>query len=1083
MKYHIKISLLILLLLATHIGIAQVKNERTTLINVKGIIIDESGNPVLATISVKGTKIVTSTDAYGQFELKEIDSLSILTISGVSIETLDISVKGRTSLGTITILPKVKSEEAVVVEANTGYQKVNPNETNGSIVVVDYKMLNQQVGTNILKRLDGVTSGLSFSKNTSNSNPQSDLGLSIRGLSTINGPLNPIIVLDDFIYEGDINNINPNDIESISVLKDAAATSIYGARGGNGVIVISTKKWRNGQPTIIDFNTTMILSEKPDLYYQSRIASNDFLDVEQFLYRNGFYNDIITTVSTQRKPFSPALQIFLDKSNGLITAEDSTNRMNYLKQQDIRKDLDRYFYTKAFTQQYSVAVKGGGKTNSYSFSIAMDRNKGSLSETSNKLNISLQNTYQPHRKVRIIFGGYYTNSTAKSGKPSTSILFAGKPLPYLQLKDSDGNPTAIPLYNTLYTDTAGMGKLLDWNYYPLDDYRYQYAKTNREELLSNIGIEYSIIPGLSLSAKYQFQRQIIGGEQNSTIESLNTRDLINRFTEVNYSTGTLKYIVPKGNIQSRSNSVINSQNFRSQASYLRKFGKHNINAIAGVEIREVIQKSINTTLYGYNDDPLSSANVDYINQYSSLPMGNLATIPGAPSLAHTINRFVSLYSNASYSFNDRYSISGSFRKDGANILGVNTNEKWKPLWSVGFGWQLAKEKFYNSTLFPYLRLRTTYGYSGNLDVSKTALPIAGYYTNSLTNLLYTQIAALNNPNLQWEESRQLNFAIDFASRNNVFSGTIEYYLKRGRNLYGLTDYDYTTWGYSPQITKNVANSKGRGIDLRLTTKNIDKVIKWSTDLLLNYNASKVTDYYTADAMTGNSILGGSGTRITPVVGKPLYAIAAYTWAGLNNQGDPMGVLNGQPSTDWRSIFNEVDVKGLNDNASIKYLGSAQPVIFGSLINSVSWKKLALSINITYKFGYYFKKPTLSYSSLFNQGVGTADYSNRWKQPGDELKTNVPALVYTSYPEFSLRDAFYSGAEIHYAKGDHIRLQYISLNYLILEKSKTSRIGLKVYGNISNLGILWRANQNKLDPDYPESIFPPKVFAIGLQATF
>lgn len=1083
MKHYIKISLLIPLLLAALISIGQVKQDKAPLISVRGRIIDEAGNPALATISVKGAKLSTSTDAYGHFELKNIDPLSVLTISGISIETLDYSVNGKTAIGAITVRPKIKSEQAVIIEANTGYQKVNPNETVGSIVVVDNKMLNQQVGTNILKRLDGVTSGLSFSTNKSNSNPQSDLNLSIRGLSTINGPLNPIVVLDDFIYEGDINNINPNDIESISVLKDAAATSIYGARGANGVIVISTKKWKSGQPTSVDFNTTMILSEKPDLFKQSQISSADFIDVEQFLYRNGFYNDIINSVPTQRKPFTPALQIFVDKANGLISAEDSASLVNQLKQNDIRKDIGRYFYSKAFTQQYSVNVKGGGRVNSYAFSVALDRNKGSLSESSNKLNIALQNVYQPHKNVRIILGSYYTNSTVKSGKPSSPISFDGKPLPYLQLKDNGDNPTAIPIYNPLYTDTAGLGMLLDWNYYPLEDYKHQFAKTNREELLSNIGIEYSIIPGLSISAKYQYQRQVISGEQNATIASLSTRDLINRFTQVNYSTGTLKYIVPKGDIQSRSSSIVNSQNFRSQASYLKKFGKHYINGIAGAEIREVIQKSMNTTLYGYNDNPLSSANVDYINQYGTLPMGNLATIPGGPSLAHTINRFVSLYSNASYTYNDKYSVSGSFRKDGANILGVNTNEKWKPLWSIGLGWQLAKEKFYNLSFLPYLRLRATYGYSGNLDVSKTALPIAAYFTNSLTNLPATQISTLNNPNLQWEESRQLNLAVDFASRNSVLSGTIEYYIKRGHNLYGLTDYDYTAWGYLQQITKNVANTKGKGVDIRVTTKNIDKRIKWSTDLLLNYNTSKVTDYYTSEAKTGNSILGSSGTRISPVIGKPLYAIAAYTWAGLNNQGDPMGVLNGGPSTDWRGIFAVVDVKGLNDNPSVKYIGSAEPILFGSLINTFNWKKITVSINISYKFGYYFKKPALSYSSLFNQGIGTADFRDRWKQSGDEQMTSVPALVYTSYPDFSLRDAFYRGAEIHYTKGDHIRLQYISLNYLVKEVSQKSRIGLRVYVNISNMGILWRANSEKLDPDYQGALVPPKAFALGLQATF
>ncbi len=1083
MKLFKNISFLILFLLNVHICYTQGPTQKPSTIDVKGKLIDESGDPVQATVAVKGTKNATATNANGEFEFKNISTTAILHISGISIESLEIPVQGQSDLGKITVQPQIKAGEEVVVEANTGYQKVNPNETNGSIVVIDNKTLNQQVGTNILKRLDGVTSGLSFITGKSNPNPQSDLSLSIRGLSTINGPLNPIIVLDDFIYEGDISNINPNDIESVSVLKDAAATSIYGARGGNGVIVITTKKWKTGQPTKIEFNTTLIVSDKPDLFYPSRISSSDYVDVEQFLYQRGFYNNMINAVATQRRPFSPALQVFIDKTNGLISTEDSINKINTIKQYDIRNDIDRYFYTRSITQQYAINVRGGGRFNTYLFSMALDKNKGSRYEASNKLNISFQNTYQPHKNIRLVVSAYYTNSLAKSGRPANSVLFDGKPVPYLQLVDENGNATGIPAYNTKYTDTAGLTKLLDWNFYPLEDYKYQYSKTSVEDLLSNIGLEYTIVPGLSIELKYQYQRQNRSLEENSTSESFYTRNLINRFTQVDYSTGNLKYVVPNGNIQARANGVTNSQNGRLQANYFKRWQNHSLSGIVGGEIRQVIQKSMRTTLYGYTDDPLSVSNVDFINQYRTFPTGSLATIPGGPSLSHTINHFLSFYSNASYVFKSKYSFSGSLRRDGANILGVKTNEKWKPLWSAGLGWQISKENFYKFNFLPYLKVRATYGYSGNLDVNRTALPIAAYFVNSLTNMPVTQIATLNNPSLQWEESRQLNLALDFASKKNILSGTIEYYTKKGTNLYGLTDYDYTAWGGLPQITRNVANMSGKGIDLRLISKNIDRKLKWTTELLLNYNTSKVTDYYTSESKSGNLMIGSSGSRISPVIGKPLYALAAYTWAGLNDQGDPQGILDGNISTDWRSIINSVNSKGIEGNSSIKYIGSAEPILFGSLINSFSWNRLSISLNMSYKFGYYFKKPNLSYSTLFNQGTGTADFKRRWTQPGDEAHTNVPAMVYTNYPNFSFRDGFTNGAETQYLKGNHIRLQYINLSYVIKETSGTSKFGIRVYSNTSNLGILWRANKEELDPDYPSTLVPVRNFAFGLQATF
>lgn len=1068
------------LLLSSLLCLAQVVQDKTSVINVKGRVVDESGNPVSATVTVKGTTIATGTNAGGNFEIKNIDVNSILTITGVSIETLDFPVEGRSDLGIISIRPNFKAGEEIIVEANTGYQRAKPNELNGSIVVIDNKTLNQQVGTNILKRLDGVTSGLLFT-NKQNNNLESDLNISIRGLSTINGPLNPIIVLDNFIYEGSINNINPNDIESISILKDAAATSIYGARGGNGVIVITSKKGKFNQPVKVNFNSTAILSEKPDLFYHSQISSYDYIDVEQFLFQKGFYNSQINFSWYYRKPFSPALQTFVDKDNGLISAEDYTAHINELKSYDVRNDYEKYLYRKALTQQYSVNVRGGSQTNNYSFSVNYDRSKGSLYEQFNKLNIHIQNTYQPHKKLQLTLVAYYTNSLSKSGKPS-SVQLDSKPIPYLRLVDDEGNAEPIALYHSGYTDTIGMSKLLDWNYYPLDDYKHNTLNTRIEDIVANIGINYKLMPGMDIDLKYQYQRQRNEANRYADIESLYARDLINRFTQIDHTSGTIKYIVPNNGILMLYNNIVNAQNFRVQANYNRQWDQHTVNIIAGFEVRDIIRNGNSSTHYGVNKDPLTTANVDYINQYPTIPFGNLGTVLGAPTISLTTSRFISAYANASYIFKSKYQLSGSLRKDGANILGVATNDKWKPLWSVGVGWNLSKESFYQSTLFPSLRLRASYGYSGNLDITKTALPVAAYGTNPITNLPYTQISTLNNQNLQWEESRQVNIAVDFKIKDGTLIGTVEFYTKKGSQLYGLANYDYTTWGYLQQITKNIAGMAGRGIDVSLTSKNINKKMKWFTELLFNYNESKVTEYYSTDAEQGTGLLG-NGMTITPVIGKPLYAIAAYRWAGLTNQGDPQGYLNNQPSTDYESILYSTYTDGIKNNSSITYIGSAAPVIFGSIINTFALGKLSASINISYKLGYYFKKPSLSYGTLFNYGIGTKDYSIRWKQSGDENITNVPAMVYTDYPQFSSRDDFYNNAEINVLRADHIRLQYININYLIRESGPNSRIGLRAYVNFSNLGILWRANKESIDPDYPYSLPLPKSYAIGLQVTF
>ena len=500
----------------------------------------------------------------------------------------------------------------------------------------------------------------------------------------------------------------------------------------------------------------------------------------------------------------------------------------------------------------------------------------------------------------------------------------------------------------------------------------------------------------------------------------------------------------------------------------------------GTEIRQVNTSMDNSTVYGYNEDPLTYSNVDFVNYYPSFTIGIPTSISGGPSFASSTNRFVSFYGNAVYSYKKRYSISASGRKDGSNIFGANSNDKWKPLWSVGAGWKISDEPFYKYSGIPLLRLRTTYGYSGNVDLSKTASAVAIYYSgNPPTNLPYTRIRSLNNPDLRWEKSGMFNIALDFALNNNRISGSIDYYVKKGTDLYGRTSYDYTTWGFSPNIVKNAASILGKGIDLVLNSKNVDKTFTWNSSLLFNYNTDKTTKYDDDEAKNSNAIIG-SGQGIIPEIGRPLYAIAAYKWEGLDNSGNPQGLVNGQKSTDYEAIFNEGTLKGTNGN--IVFVGPSSPTIFGSLVNSFSWKGFSISVNIAYKFGYYFQKSTIAYTALVNSGTGHKDYARRWQNPGDELKTNVPAFI---YPNNGNRDNFYQSSEVNILRADHVRLQYINLSYSLLKERKNNVPfnDLQLYLNAANLGILWRSNKENLDPEYPSVLKPERSITLGLRVNF
>ncbi len=1072
----IKYIISIALLLSAQLICAQ--TQLTIKGNIKDAVTGESVSD--ATVHALGSGRYALSDKEGSFVIKS-KSNDTLLISHIGFTPLKISMGSKHF---ISVLLNETNTSLADITINTGYQNLKPNEVNGSYVVIDNKKLNQQTGLNILDRLKGVTSSLLFNVGKQNNNPQNKTGITIRGLSTINGPLDPLIVVDNFIYDGDINNINPNDVESITILKDAAAASIWGARAGNGVIVITTKKGQFNQKLHVDFNSDVIMTDKPNLFYQPQISSADYIDFEQYLFNKGYYNSQLN--SRSHPAVSPAVLIFKEKQQGLISATDSVSQINALKQNDSRRQFEKYYYRKGLTQQYALNLRGGSQNIAWLISGDYDKDINNLSAQYNKINLRFENTYRPIKNMTLNAGVYYTNSNNISGLPSYSNVISlngTKQVPYLNLAGPEGQSIAVPYaYNTNYIDTAGADKLLDWNYYPLTDYKHNVTTANTEELLANAGLNYKIIQGLQLSLLYQYQKQNVQTNTISDTASYYTRNLINTYSQLDRNTGVVNYIVPLGGILKKGYASLQSYNFRGQLNLDRTFHqKHHINAIAGMEVRNEWASGSNAIYYGYNPDPLTyTSSINYNTRYPTFITGSSAYIPGTSSLSSTDNRFVSFFSNADYIYNDRYIVSASMRRDGSNIFGASTNNKWKPLWSAGLGWNISKENFYKIGWLPYLKLSATYGVSGNVDLSKTALPVGNMAINNITGFQDERINYINNPDLSWERSYQTNLRIDFTTLRNIISGSLEYYHKKGTNLYAPVPYDYTTWGLSSTITANVADMKGKGVDITLHSNNINRVFKWTTDFLLSYNTSMTTKYYENPATAPIYNFIGGGSTITPVVGKPLYAIAAYKWGGLDNNGNPQGYLDDTLSTNYTAIRQSVLQQGLS-GGSIVYVGSATPVYFGSLMNGFSYKGVTLSLNITYKLGYNLFKPSLNYYGLANNGTGGIGYDRRWQQSGDENITHVPALI---YPLNQARDAFYNSSNINVIKGDHIRLQFVNLSYSFLSEKKNLPFkSLQLYINAANLGILWRANKDHIDPDYVNGIPDPKTYTIGIRANF
>lgn len=1045
--------------------------------SVSGTILSAVNKKPLAgaTILVPGKNTTTFADSVGRFKIpasNKEDITLLIKFIGYKDTLVKLAYPARSPL---SILLESDTKELSEVVVSTGYQKLPKERATGSFSQIDNKLFNQQVGPDILSRLSAIANGLTVDRGTNGTGQ-----LMVRGLSTIRGPKDPLIVLDNFPYSGSINNINPNDVENITILKDAAAASIWGARAANGVIVITTKKGQYNQPLSIDFNANITIGEKPDLSYLKQISSSDFIDVEQLLYSKGYYNSQIN--SSSKTALSPVVELLIQKAQGTINDADA--QINSLRNADVRTQFSRYMYQKAVNQQYALSLRGGTSKISWNTSGGYDKDMNNLDAGYSRYNLRFQTEYRPIKDLRLSSELYYTQSENTSGKPGYGSILSKTPylFPYAQFADKDGN--ALPLnkdYRQSYIQTAGGGKLLDWQYFPLNDYTHSTSTTTLNDLILNTSINYKLARGLSADVKYQYERQQRSLNNLQDEDSYYARNTINLYSQIK-ADGSVDYKVPKGGILDYTDATLASQNIRGQINYENNFGRNEISAIAGGELRSAHTKSISDRIYGYDPEYLTFGNVDYNVQYPTFITQALSFVQNNRDISDQTTRYVSVYANGAYTFDRKYTISLSARRDASNLFGLNVNDQWNPFWSAGASWNLSNESFYKSSVVPYLRLRATYGFSGNINPAMVAVTTINYLgvRSPYTNSPYARFNNYANPELKWETSKVSNVGLDFKLLDDILTGSMEFYIKNGTNLFGTALLDYTS-GVGPTIVKNVASMKGKGLDLELKSLNLNKGVKWTTLLNFSYYKDKITDYSVNSLQGSRFVSTSSAAPLNGIKGYPVYSVFAYRWAGLDHDtGDPQGYFNGKVSKDYTSLTGTATV--LSD---LKYFGSAIPTVFGSMINNVSYKRLSMNFSLVYKLGYYFRRRSINYSSLYSSWLGHADYAKRWQKPGDETITNIPSMV---YPTTTARDNFYNGSEVLVDKGDHIRLQYINISYDLGNKlfKQTYVKSLQVYANVSNIGIIWRANKDHIDPDYNNGSYPliePKSYALGLRASF
>ncbi len=1040
---------------------------------IKGNLINEEGDPVAgATVrltSDKENKNIVVSDAKGAFVFTDalVYDTVIVTAMGYQPAKEPNNERG---LLTITLKKDVRSLGEVVV--STGYQQLPKERATGSFALINQEQLSRVPSLSVLERLDGI-SNILFDKRNGD-----DVKLQLRGLYTLtDGITQPLIVVDNFPYEGDIQSLNPNDVESVTLLKDAAAASVWGAKAGNGVIVITTRKGRFNQSMQLNFTFNSSMTAKPNLLRLPQLSSSDIIDLELFLFNKGFYDADINNTST-RPPLSPLVEMLVRRRAGQISADDSAMQVQAFRGQDVRRDFEKYLYNAAASRQYALSISGGSPKHNYQFSVGYDKVSSALAgDNQRRFTLRSGHTFRFTNRFTVTpvlsfaQGWQENNSPGEYG--SVVYQLGSRALPrYASLVNADGTPAALATrYRQTFTDTVGAGKLLDWKYRPLDELKMADNTLSTQLFLADLNLQYKLTSFLTAEAQYRYQRNQSLNENVYSVDSYFARDLINLYTNLAATSAVLRNPVPPGGILDRSSGLSQSHNGRAQLSLDYPGRYYRIAALAGAEVRETKSQAYQNRVYGY-DQRLDVAAVDYKTSFPRIA-GGQAVIPYATGIDALTNRFVSFYANAAFTWKRRYTFSASARRDASNLFGVNTNDKWSPFWSAGAAWDIAAEPFFKSKSVTQLRARFSYGFSGNVDQSQTAYTLIRFQssaTNSPVFFPYAQVLSPPNPDLRWERVRTLNAAVDFRYKDWL-SGSVEYYRKRSTDVLAGQLLDPTT-GFGI-ITANTAHITGTGAEVQLTAKWLrgDK-IKWQTDFLFNYASYKVTRYLFDKNTDGYT---SSGTIINPIEGYNPYLLVSYRWGGLDGaNGNPLGFVSGRPSTDYTTITRNTPL------AEQVIHGPGLPPYFGNLLNSISYKRTTLSFNIVYQLGHYLRKPTISYSSLFASGDGNIDYLKRWQQPGDEFYTNVPSMI---YPNPSVeRDVFYTNSEVTAIKAGSVRLYDCRVSQLLPwgkpKANRQSQISLFVYASNLNM-IVWRANDEGIDPLFPGTRKPPVTVSFGI----
>jgi len=1063
---------------------------------VEGVVISSEDNLPLIGASVYVTAddlkkvgnnqstigVITNID--GQFSISIPEGVTRFYCSYVGYDVLEVKLVPGKNKYDITLQPSAHMLDAVVV---TGYQTVERRKLTAAVSKIDISDQMMGATKSIDQALAGQIAGLSVS-NISGT-PGAPAKIRIRGTSSLNGTQDPLWVLDGIPLEGtnipnmevlkDIDNIgqtaiaglNPADIDNITVLKDAAATAIYGARAANGVIVITTKKGKVGKP-VINFSTKLTYSPKLNIDRLNLLNSEEKVGLELDLLAAGYpYRE---TKGEVYRIISGLGELSNFKDGGWnALSSNAQSAINKLKATNT--DWSDILFRDAFTQEYNLSLSGGSEKATYYTSFGYMKENGNIPNVSaERLNLVMKTSYKVNSILKVgasMFANRRKNSSylPDSDGLTNPIFYSRLANPYFTPYNENGN------YN--YDIDVENDVDMDFGFNPFEELKNTTNETTINGLSSIFDAE------LRFDDRFKFTTQLGLQLDKTSIEKIaDEESFAMRKEKKNHRSNGVTYL-PAGGFHKANENSLSQLTWKAMGEYRDTYNDiHEFEAMVGTEIRKTWEEKLYSAGYGFDRKTLTTKPIIFPEESQAFKLHEKG---------HVENAYVSAFSTLSYSLLNRYTLGGSIRFDGSDLFGVDKKYRYLPLYSVSGLWRISQEPFMASAKWiDNLVVRASYGLQGNIDKNTSPFLLGNY---RIENILpggsedMIDVSGAPNKKLRWEKTHSVNAGFDFAVLNQAIHLSVDYYYRKGVDLIGTQMLPLET-GFE-MLTVNWASMRNQGVEVALSTRNVHtKNFMWTTNFNFAYNNNKVLK----EALREDALEPGRE-------GYPVGALFALKTAGLDEEGYPMfqdkdgkavSAMEFFKLQEWG--FGATDLTARERRELYTYAGTADCPYTGGFNNTFTYKAFELGVNFSFDFGGKVRsQPTYSIVD-FDKGRNTnRDILNRWTPENTE--TIFPVLLSQNerldeYMWYSNQNEIYRNLDIWIRDLNYVRLQNIRLGYTL--PTNFSRMLGMTSATVAiegrNLLVFGSSYKNYLDPETMSNAYAtpaPKSVTLSLNLIF